>query len=80
MLIEQIRKEYFTEAERRGLFPKDLNNCPVAHDNISDERALSLFWWWCIEKDFGYSNLEWRDSLTPEEQAFVAKLDASKQT
>ena len=75
--IDEIRMEYFTEAEKRGLFSKDLSNCPVAHDNISDERAITLFWWWCIEKDFGYPKLGWRDNLPPEEQEFVMNLDAT---
>lgn len=45
---------------------------------ISDERAITLFGWWCTEKNFGYSKLEWRDNLTPEEQALVEEWDATK--
>lgn len=75
---DQLRNEYFAEAEKRGLFPVDMDSCP-ADANISVKRAATLFWWWSIEKDFKYPKLGWRDNLTPEEQAYVEKLDATKQ-
>lgn len=79
MSIEQARKEWFYEAEKRGLFPVDLNSCPVEHDNISDERALTLFWWWSLDATFKYPKRGWMDDLTPEEKAFIEKLDKTKQ-
>lgn len=78
MSIEQVRKEWLYEAEKRGLLPVDLNSCPVEHDNISDERAMTLFWWWGID-NINYCKGTWRNTLAPEEQAFVERLDATRQ-
>lgn len=43
--------------------------------NISDERAMTLFWWWSIDS-VNRCKGTWRDTLTPEERALVEKWDA----
>lgn len=42
---------------------------------FSDERTMTLFWWWSIDQVNGFQSA-WRDNLTPEEQALVEKWDA----
>ena len=79
MSIEQMRKEWLHEAEKRGLISKGLNSCPVEHEKISDERAMTLFWWWSLDYTFKYPKRGWMDDLTPEEKAFIEKLDETRQ-
>ena len=43
---------------------------------ISDERVMTLFWWWSIETSFCYPKLHWRDDLTQEERMLLEKWDA----
>jgi len=47
----------------------------ISH-NISNERSMTLFWWWSIDKFSHRENGSWRNNLTPEELSFIEDLDA----